>query len=178
MEQQRRRRRRGGAATRERRAVRRKDDYWARIRANSSRGADTQDRHNASACGCAPQAHGSYTVACLASGLRCAPRRLRCLHTLAAVSAHTVRRLASSQQQRKFAQTLDVHGHMLIRGQHVAEAWKDCSLRMETGCCLPSRPEIVQQPAKIGLLEQALAINLRSHSISTAVRSIVTTGAS
>eukprot|EP01047_Picozoa_sp_COSAG01_P056674 COSAG01_NODE_6455_length_3657_cov_2.617416_1_plen_294_part_10 len=38
---------------------------------------------------------------------------------------------------------------------------------METGCCLPSRPEIVQQPAKIGLLEQALAINLRSHSIST-----------
>jgi hypothetical protein len=36
-----------------------------------------------------------------------------------------------------------------IRGQHVAEAWKDCSLRTETGCCLPSRPEIVQEPAKI-----------------------------
>ena len=51
-------------------------------------------------------------------------------------------------QQRKLAQisrselALDVHGHMLIRGQHVAaEAWKDCSLRTETGCCLPSRPE-------------------------------------
>jgi hypothetical protein len=42
---------------------------------------------------------------------------------------------------------LDVHGHMLIRA-HVAEAWKDCSLRTETGCCLPSRPEIVQQPIR------------------------------
>eukprot|EP01049_Picozoa_sp_SAG25_P008827 SAG25_NODE_826_length_5175_cov_2.034476_2_plen_138_part_00 len=56
-----------------------------------------------------------------------------------------------------------------------------CSaLRMETGCCLPSRPEIVQQPAKIGLLEQALAINLRSHPISTFNRydrRIPTTGA-
>jgi hypothetical protein len=39
--------------------------------------------------------------------------------------------------------------NMLIRGQQVAEAWKDCSLRTETGCCLPSRPEIVQQAAKI-----------------------------
>jgi hypothetical protein len=54
---------------------------------------------------------------------------------------------------------------MLIRGQHVAQAWKDCSLRTETGCCLPSRPEIVQQPAKIDHPKTATALNLRSHSI-------------
>jgi hypothetical protein len=56
---------------------------------------------------------------------------------------------------------------MLIQGQHVAKAWKDCSLRTETGCCLPSRPEIVQQPPKIAHPKTASALNLRSHSITT-----------
>jgi hypothetical protein len=72
---------------------------------------------------------------------------------------------------------LDVHGHMLIRGQHVAQAWKDCSLRTETGCCLPSRPEIVQQPAKIDHPKTATALNLRSHSIDKLNRYGSTTGA-